>query len=264
MAHSTAGLVAWLHGAAQPDTVAGVVTLGTPFGGSGDPPFNTGVADAVRVMDTLLPGDLTPQRRAISHLADTLDGLEPYLPSHYTGVIGIVDTVQGLAIPSVLPATLIEDVAASVADRLVAAVSGLTPPTHFAYGTRTRFAIHPDAGELDVETTVRVDAKQLNLGGSRPRGAAPTRSRGADRCIAETRGVAGGRSQIRPGRAGPLGRIRRLIVPGASGGATVLPIVRLYAVGADPVGPGGPRRFPRPGRPSRRSFRRLRSGACNA
>ncbi len=240
VAHSTAGLVAWLHGAAQPDTVAGVVTLGTPFGGSAlTPLFNTGVADAVRVMDTLLPaGDLTPQRRAISHLADTLNGLEPYLPSHYTGVIGIVDTVQGLAIPSVLPPTLIKDVAVSVADRLVAAVSGLTPPTHFAYGTRTRFAIHPDAGELDVETTVRVDAKQLNLGESVGPAARPVPAVEVLTAASRKHGewLVGGP------KSGPGTRVRwaefgASIVPGASGGATVLPIVRLHDAGADPVRP---------------------------
>ena len=163
--HSTAGLAAWLYGAAQPDSVAGVVTLGTPFGGSALAPlFHGDVAGAVRLLDTLLPASArTPEGRAIAHLARTMDGLELYLPAHFGGIVGVVDTVQGFAIQSRLPASLIKEVAATVAERLAVAASGVAPPTHFAYGARARFAIHADAGAMKAETTVRVDARQVNL-----------------------------------------------------------------------------------------------------
>ena len=236
VAHSTAGLAAWVYGAAQPDSVGGVVTLATPFGGSGlTPLFNSDVAGAVRLVNTLLPAsDRAPQGRAIAHLAATLDGSNPYLPSHFTGVVGIVDTIQGLAIPSRLSASLIEEVAAIVADRLVAATDGLTPPTHFAYGARARFGL---SGDLEVETTVRVDARQVNLGGSvgsaeRPAPAvevltAVTRPDGAW-LIGGPEATAGAR--VRWAEVGAS------ILPG-TGGAAVLPVVRLHDTGADPIRP---------------------------
>ncbi|MGE3177280.1 MAG: alpha/beta fold hydrolase, partial [Vicinamibacterales bacterium] len=239
--HSTAGLVAWLHAAAAPASVAGVVTLGTPFGASAIAPLNDReTAGALRLADTLLSGsDRTPIGRAVRHLAETIDGVRSHASTLFLGVTGVVDGVRGLAIPGRLAGSLIGDLATVVADRCAAAADTVLTPTHLGFGVRVGLEVGgQDASSLVVEPSIRVDADHFAIGSAvaEPTASAPAVhvSVAVDRTDWEW--LVGG-PELPAGE-----RLRRVefaasIVPSASGGAQVLPSVRLYDAGLDPARP---------------------------
>jgi large repetitive protein len=188
VAHSTTGVAARLHAAgAAAGTIAGLVTLGSPLLGAPIPPLtDVVVADAVRVVQRLLPGGVADARlaAALATLERALDGFTPgaagappvATPFPYASFTGSVDVtlngVPGLALVSELQVDLLHAVRDGVA-ALGGAVGGGTPPTHVGLGLRSDVALPGGGadGPFQVDADVRVDLARIPL--TAPRGAEP-------------------------------------------------------------------------------------------
>jgi len=235
VAHSTAGIAARAFAAEYPELVAGVVTLGTPHGGGIPAPLaDEELADAVRFARALLPEDgRGPAGRAVAALAAALDDPARY-PADAFDADWMHGAVPGLAIPGVLQASLVAELAASLAERAEAAADGAAPPTHLAYGARVGLDLPEDEpGEVRVRGRVRFDVGRRAFLGGAAEPARPARSLRArlevDRADGRWLvGEADSASGVRL-RSAELGVD---VEPAAGGGAAVRPVVRLHGAGA--------------------------------
>ncbi|MDF1489003.1 alpha/beta hydrolase [Tessaracoccus caeni] len=167
--HSTAGVVARALAAAQPDVVAGLITIGSPHAGSDLLPLADQLtADAVRVAaavagavaDSALGG-------TVGWLAGLLDGSGggwggPVRPGWFAGAeLGLVDAVPRFAIGSRLGG----DLPGLLAGSTVVGLAGGAPPTHLGFGVRLGLAT-PEAEDDDgvvFAADARVDLARLRL-----------------------------------------------------------------------------------------------------
>ncbi|MDC3960917.1 alpha/beta fold hydrolase [Polyangium jinanense] len=239
--HSTAGLVARAYGAVVPAEVAGVVTLGTPHGGSPLAPLlDSTMAGAVRLVNVLYPAaDRTPAGRAIAHLVAMLDDARPDRLAAFAGLEGAESTGRGLAIPGYLPTGLIEDLAQVVADRALAAAGSLAAPTRFGFGVRARLHLSDGKpGDLDLRAAVRVDALSAALAAASPDPVRPTPAVHVHAEVSRSDGawLVGG-PEAMPGERLRCVELGVSVRPDAGGSATAIPLLRLHDVGSDALRP---------------------------
>ena len=167
VAHSLAGVAARACAAARPETVGGVVTLGTPHRPSPLAPLvDTDLAEAIRVAEALQPAvGRGPIGRAIGRLAQVLDGAPGYTLEPEAMPRGLVDSVPGLAIPGALDGDLIADLATAAIGRITDALAGAAVPQQAGFGARLRLDLPAsESDELAAEIELRVDAWRAGLG----------------------------------------------------------------------------------------------------
>ena len=234
---STAGLAATIYAAVAPQSIGGVVTIGSPHGGSTLAPLvDPGLANAVRLANALdRPTNRTTTGRAVADLATALDRGREYSPTAFGGLEGAWPNVRGLAIPGQLSGLLVEDLATAVADRAAAAAAARRPPTHVGFGLRGRLDLGgSNPGDLQIEVAIRIDAKQVALGGSTdpaPHGAPVVHVQAS---VARNGGWLLGSAELEPGR-----RLRRMelglaLQADTAGNLTATPLLRLHDAGDTP------------------------------
>lgn len=163
--HSTAGVVARALAAAHPELVTGLITLGSPHGGSDLLPLiDQTTADAVRLAALVTEADTT-LGGVVQSLHGLLDGTGgtqggPVKPGWFAAPTGLVDTVPRFAIGSQLTG----DVFGLLADSTIPSLAAGTPPTHLGFGLRLGLST-PHGGDDDIALTAdaRVDLTRLRL-----------------------------------------------------------------------------------------------------
>jgi hypothetical protein len=244
VAHSTAGVTARLLAAERPDLVAGLITLGTPHGGSSLAPLlEPSIALAVRVAAGICaPIDDTAHGTVVQQLALALDGCAGPLGAptdipEFGGVPGdLVDTVPGLAIGSALGGQAIGLLTGAT---VAGPATAISPPTHVALGFRTRLDLPPSTmGEIEVKADARIDLVRVRVA---PGAVEPDRPATAA-ALALTASRPGG-WLVGAETAGPFPRVRWLeagttVRPGAPGAVAAEPWLRLQEAGAGAVASG--------------------------
>ncbi|HEY8740445.1 MAG TPA: hypothetical protein VIN56_07625, partial [Candidatus Dormibacteraeota bacterium] len=184
--HSIAGLAALAAAQAAPaGAVAGLVTLGSPLGGSPlTPLLDPGVASAVRLLRRLVPGGLvdTGLQHALDHLARALDGFAPP-PAANTPAPPAPYPVAAFAAPAslVLPAgvnavalggALAGDLRNELKTALAALVAAVPPPgpgdqgpTHAGIALRMRLVAGGTVGAPTVDGGLRLELGRIRLTG---------------------------------------------------------------------------------------------------
>ena len=176
VAHSTAGLAARAFAAADPQLVAGLITIGTPHGPAPlsflDDPAE---ADVVRLSARLLAsaGTTGPLRDVLDHLVAVTEGWQPTAtlprPIAYTRERFGGDTDHGtggapaLAVVGQLSDDPTVRLGSALAHALTTGVPG-RPPTHIGLGVRVG-PVGPQTvlGEVTVDAGLRVDATRIPL-----------------------------------------------------------------------------------------------------
>lgn len=185
LGHSTAGVVARTFAANHPEQVSSLITLGSPHAGSDlGPLVDDAMADALRVVgsiagpiaETALGGTVDWLNALVDGAGGELGG--PIRTGWFAGVpAGLVDSVPGLAIGSLLSGDLV----GLLAGATITSLSGDEPPTHVGFGLRLGLATPssdvepPDdgPGEIAVTAEVRIDLARLRLDSEAPEPARP-------------------------------------------------------------------------------------------
>ena len=234
--HSTAGLAAAVFAVAEPASVAGVVTVGTPHGGSPLAPLaDPELAGAVRLANAFYPATgRTMTGRAIADLSSAIDRVRTYPGTAFDGIEGSLGQRPGLAIPGQLADELVENLATALADRAATAAATRAAPAHVGFGVRARVDVSgASPGDVQLGVAVRVDARTIALGGAAP----STRDTPAVHVDVEIGRTAGqwliGSADAEPGR-----RLRRLELglsmdADAAGNIAAVPRLRLHNAGID-------------------------------
>lgn len=256
VAHSTAGLAARAYTAANPTQIRGLITLGTPHGGS---PLtfltDADMGNALRVIQGLLPAvqPSDPLTSAIAHLLRALDGYIPNptaggLPLPATYPAGDFNLTTGdptdtggkpaLALGGALSGDLLTLVSPWVTSLGTAGGNPATPPappTHLGFGVRLHIGVPPSGtGDVAIDSSVRLDACRIKLSTGATEPARPAQALRVRTQISRTGGWLVGASSSFGGVASLLLDVRVRwaevgvdLVPGTSG-ASATPQVFLH------------------------------------
>jgi hypothetical protein len=237
VAHSVAGLTARTLAAQHPELVSGLVTLGTPHGGTPLSPL-TGDAQAaaLRVAASIAaPLAGSAAGAILAQLAAALDGaagpLGPAVPAAAIPAIGGLgaESVPALAIGSAIDGDLV-----GLLGGAAVAAAGSTPvpdPTHVAFGIRTRLAVPvAAAGEVAVDARASVALGRIALRPDAPEPARPAFGGSVELQASRPGGWLVG-TEITGDPAPP--RVRWLeagltVAPGAPGAIIAQPWLHLY------------------------------------
>ncbi|HEX3091502.1 MAG TPA: hypothetical protein VHW72_02700, partial [Candidatus Angelobacter sp.] len=185
VAHSTAGIPARVYTAANPANVQGLITLGTPHGGSPltfltDPNLGNVLRLVQRLMPATLPDD--PVTSALTHLLRALDG---YTTSPTAGSLPVpsiypagdfnftsgdpADTggKPALALGGTLTGNLLALTSSWATALGTSAASPAVPPpapTHLGFGMRVHAGLPaPALGDVAIDSSLRFDACRVKL-----------------------------------------------------------------------------------------------------
>lgn len=243
VAHSTSGRTARALAAAHPELVSGLVTLGTPHGGTSLLPLtDDAVAATLRVLATVT-GPLTGSATGdvLAQLTASLDGrpgpLGPALAAAAVPapVIPPGEAVPGLAIGSALGG----DVVGLLAGAAVGAVAALpeVAPTHVAFGLRARPSVPAaGAGEIALDVRVRLALGRVALVANPPEPPRPATGVSVELDARRPGGwLLGTETPVAPGPA-----VRRIeagltVAPGAPGSVEWSPWLRLHDTRSGPL-----------------------------
>lgn len=251
VAHSTAGVAARVFTAAHAPLVRGLITLGTPHGGTTLLPLrDPAMSDALRLVDRLTPAlPAGPLADALAHLRQALDGYMPAtaesvlpIPKPYPigSFAGTATTgtggVAALALGSLLTGDLFNELKEAITNLAAGAV---TPaPTHLSFGLRAHLAV-PSSGtdQVAVDANIRADAFRIALQEGAADPARPAHSLKVAVQLRRLDGwLVGAPGSYNGLDAPPIDvRVRWAemdvrIIPGAGGTFSVTPQVRLHEV----------------------------------
>ena len=256
VAHSTAGLAARAYTQANPATVKGLITLGTPHAGAPLTPLtDPATGDALRGYSDLFPSGLPagPLQDALKHLLSAIDG---YLPPASAGGLPVAwpypvgdfggaastDTggVPALALGGLLGNTGGADLLSALKTAAAATLAAVTAaaPTHVAYGVEGALplgAVTP----VGASVTLRLDLGRLPLGSGVAAPPRPAQAMSVTMALASPGGwLAGGPlSYAGPGQPLASTRVRSaeltLSVTSAASGLSAAPGATLYDAAYD-------------------------------
>ena len=161
-----------------------------------------------------------------------LDRTRVYSLTAFEGLDGATATVPGLAIPGQLADALIANLATALADRESRCRGDATRAYHVGFGLRARLDLGgASSGDLQLDAAIRVDAKQVALGGTTnpPPHGAPVVHVHAN--VTRSGGWLLGSADMEPGR-----RLRRLelglsLQADSAGNLAAVPMLRLHNAG---------------------------------
>ena len=177
VAHSSAGLAARAFTAANPASVRGLITLGTPHLGTPLLPLlDAAAGTAIRTINELTPSlPAGPLQDAIHAITLAMDGVLPAAPGQLpvtrmfpTAAFiapATTDTagVPALALGSEINVSLFDQVKQALAALATVSAAAVKPaPTHLSFGVRARLDFGA-AGEIEPAVTLRVDGARLAL-----------------------------------------------------------------------------------------------------